>query len=354
MDDSTVAVYDSNAATYAANRNVRDPTPVEAFTSSCPPGRRLDLGCGPGLYFTLLGKPLIGIDASQSMLQVAGERRLQVPLMQADQEWLPFRRGSFTGIWASKCLQHVAADDLPMVLHDLHRVLDVGGLFAAELFAGVGTFVSDDDLPGRRFTLWDPAELTDLLIGAGFTDIDIHEGDTGGITARMLLTARRVRSLADTVGPGMRLLVCGLNPSLPAADAGVGFAGPTNRFWRALHDGGISSVDRDAVALLRRDHIGMTDLVKRATRAASELSTVDYRVGMERFSRLVRRTRPAAVCVVGLTGWRAAVDRYAKPGWQPAGPLDVPVYVMPSTSGLNAGTSLAELIGHLRFAFRID
>ena len=354
MDDSTVAVYDANAATYAEHRNVRDPEPATVFATTCPPGRRLDLGCGPGLYFSLLGTPLIGIDASWPMLHLADERRLAVPLAQADQERLPFRRGSFTGVWANKCLQHVAAEELPMVLHDIHRALDVGGRFAAELFSGNGTFVTDGDLPGRRFTLWNPDELTDLLIGAGFADIEVHSKGSSDSWTSLLVTARRSRTLADTVGGGMRLLVCGLNPSLPAADAGVGFAGPTNRFWRALHDGGISSVDRDAVAVLRRDHIGMTDLVKRATRAASELSTADYRLGMERLSRLVRRTHPAAVCVVGLAGWRAAVDRHARPGWQPTGTLDAPVYVMPSTSGLNAGTSLDELTAHLRRAAQLD
>jgi TDG/mug DNA glycosylase family protein len=47
------------------------------------------------------------------------------------------------------------------------------------------------------------------------------------------VSARRARTLPDTVGPGMRLLVCGLNPSLFAADAGVGYARPGNRFWPA-------------------------------------------------------------------------------------------------------------------------
>ena len=36
----------------------------------------------------------------------------------------------------------------------------------------------------------------------------------------------RGRTLPDTVGAGMRLLVCGLNPSVHAADAGVGYVTP--------------------------------------------------------------------------------------------------------------------------------
>jgi hypothetical protein len=51
-----------------------------------------------------------------------------------------------------------------------------------------------------------------------------------------------------------------------------------------------------------------------------------------------------------LAGWRGAVDRRAQPGVQPTGLADVPVYVMPSTSGLNARTSLDDLTEHLRSA----
>jgi TDG/mug DNA glycosylase family protein len=93
--------------------------------------------------------------------------------------------------------------------------------------------------------------------------------------------------------------------------------------------------------------IGMTDLVKRATARADELSPEEYRTGFERVARLVTWLRPRAVCVVGLSGWRVAVDRRAAPGWQSTGLDDVPVYVMPNTSGLNARTPLSALTDHL-------
>ncbi len=321
MDAETLAAYDAGADDYAAHRSVRDTKPASEFASAAPEGRRLDLGCGPGLYFDLIGAPLVACDASLPMLRVARSGHQTVPLALVDQEALPFARGSFGGVWANKCLQHVAAADLPMVLADLHRIVRVDGVLALEVFAGEGEFRSDDDLPGRRFTLWDPVELEDLLSGAGFAVDHLEVTGEGDDLNRLLIRATRLRTLPDTVGPDMRLLVCGLNPSLVAADEGVGFAGPTNRFWKALHRAGLSDVDRDARQLLGRDRIGMTDQVKRATRAASELTVADYRDGMDRLVRLVARTRPAAVCVVGLAGWRAAVDRSAAPGWQPDSPL---------------------------------
>jgi len=53
---------------------------------------------------------------------------------------------------------------------------------------------------------------------------------------------------------------------------------------------------------------------------------------------------------VGLAGWRAAADRKAVAGVQPESLGGVPVYVMPSTSGLNARTTPTQLAAHLRAA----
>ena len=181
----------------------------------------------------------------------------------------------------------------------------------------------------------DPQRRADVVEGAGFDD----RGDV----------LVRLRSLPDTVGPDCRLLVCGLNPSLHAADAGVGFVTPSNRFWRAATAADLLTATHDPRHALDVDRVGMTDLVKRATPRAAELRTAEYRAGLDRLTRLCEWLRPGAVVFVGLAGWRAAVDRRAGPGWhRPLGPT--PVYVMPSTSGLNAATSLDDLTEHLRTA----
>jgi double-stranded uracil-DNA glycosylase len=209
----------------------------------------------------------------------------------------------------------------------------------------------DDDRPARPLTRRQPP-LHDLLVGAGFEPEGPAPSTTAGRAAHgpLVTRARRARTLPDTVGAGMRLLFCGLNPSLYAADAGVGFARPGNRFWPAALAAGLVSVDRDPDHALRHHGIGMTDLVKRATVAADELTTAEYRSGLSRVERLARWLRPGAICFVGLAGWRAAVDRRARPGPQADGLAGVPVYVMPSTSGLNARTSRDELTAHFRQA----
>ena len=70
----------------------------------------------------------------------------------------------------------------------------------------------------------------------------------------------------------MRILVCGLNPSLVAADAGFGYAGATNRFWAAAVAAGLVAHPRQPLAGLAEDGMGMTDLVKRATPNADGLT----------------------------------------------------------------------------------
>jgi len=193
----------------------------------------------------------------------------------------------------------------------------------------------------------DPAErIADVVLGAGFVVVDggrVRAGRWTGVVERR-------RTLPDTVGPGLRLLMVGLNPSVIAADAGFGFASPSNRYWRAALAAGVVSVTHDPPLALSVDRVGMTDLVKRATPKSAEVTVAEYRAGAARVGRLAMWLQPGALCLVGLEGWRAAVDRRAAPGWQPTSLGGRPTYVMPSTSGLNASVRVDDLIAHLRRA----
>jgi TDG/mug DNA glycosylase family protein len=144
--------------------------------------------------------------------------------------------------------------------------------------------------------------------------------------------------------------MCGLNPSLHAVEAGLGYVTPGNRFWPAMLEAGLVTRDRDGEHALRVHRIGMTDLVARATPRAAELTTAEYRDGLAVLEAKCERFGPGAVCFVGLAGWRAAVDRRAVAGPQERTLGGRPAYVMPSTSGLNAATPLAVLVDHLRAA----
>ncbi|MEO7573730.1 MAG: mismatch-specific DNA-glycosylase, partial [Acidimicrobiales bacterium] len=246
---------------------------------------------------------------------------------------------------------HLRSTDVPMGLADLHRALALGAPAELTFFEGQAegrAIFPDDDFPGRWFSSWTAQRLEDVVHGAGF-DLEGMGQRTGAPGEQgFRVRAARARTLPDTVGTGMRLLVCGLNPSEHAADAGVGYVTPGNRFWPAAVAAGLVSRDRDPRQALLEHGIGMTDLVKRATPRAAALTATEYREGITRLERLCAWLQPQAVCVVGLAGWRAAVDRAAGAGWQLTDLGGRPVYLMPSTSGLNTGTSRSAIEGHLR------
>jgi len=353
--DPTISIYDAHAAEWVSRREPQfDDLAAELGVNAVGPGPVVDLGCGPGWNLPSLDRRAagaVGMDASRGMLTQARSRGVGSPLIAADLRALPFRHGALAGAWASRSYVHLARAEVPLALADLHRSLAPGAPVVLHLFGGDvehGPHINDT-FAGRRFSQWPEALLHDVVVGAGF-ELDALEGTRTAYEPLLTVRARRVQSLPDTIGRGMRLLVCGLNPSPAAADAGVGFFRAGNRFWPAALAAGLVTRDRDPRHALAVHAVGMTDLVKRTTRRADELERGEYAAGIERLDRLCAWLEPDAVCLVGLAGWRAAVDRHASAGWQERDLGGRPVYVMPSTSGLNATTSMDELIEHLRAA----
>lgn len=358
----TVEVYENDAAGYAERRGVQRPERTKAFATAIGDGgRRLDLGCGPGHYLPLLGRPAVALDAAHAMARAATTVAADVPALQGDLARLPFGRHVFAGVWASKAHQHLPAAELPAALAEVHRVLPVGGRFELTVFAAepgsptseeITDAASGDDLPGRWFTWWNPDHLATVVAAAGFAvdQFQLVPTRSDDTHQRIELTATAQHALPDHVGADMRLLCCGLNPSVHAADAGVAYVTGSNRFWLALVAAGLASRPRDPRHMLSHHRVGLTDLVKRPTARADEVSPAEYREGLVRLTELCEWLRPEAVAMVGLHGWRLAVDRNAMVGWQPRSLGPTPVYVLPSTSGLNARILLSDLADHLRAA----
>lgn len=346
MDRATVEVYERRADEWAERRSPLHRERAVRLAARILTGLAVaDLGCGPGNYLADLGPEAVGIDAAAAMLALA---RPHSKLVQADIEALPLRDRSLGGAWASNSYLHVPRTRLPLALARLHWAMAVGAPVTMSVVVGDGDGAwPGDDFPGRLFAFWQPENLAALLVGAGF-EVD----DVAVAGERVWAEARRARTLPDTAGPGQRVLVCGLNPSVVAADAGYGFAGPSNRFWRAAVTSGLVTRPRDPLGCAVHDGVGMTDLVKRATPNAAVLAVEEYQAGAERVRRLVEWLRPQLVLFVGLAGWRAAVDRKAVTGLQPEHFGGVPAYVMPSTSGLNAHSTPASLADHMVDALR--
>lgn len=347
MDQRTVDVYEHRAAEWLAEKIRPIPESLAAFAARVPAGTlRLDLGCGPGWHTPGLGAPAIASDAAKAMLDLVPTYAPGAARVLADLEALPFRRGALGGTWAHKCYMHIPAVRVPMALADLHRSTQVGGALHVHVTSDRLVPDFEDHFGGRHFDYWPLDRLVDVVIGAGFTIMETRDDGEEWIDVE----AVRARTLPDTVGPDMRLLLVGLNPSEYSADAGAGFARPGNRFWPAAASAGLATRSRDPFHTLRVDGIGMTDIVKRATPSAKELTREEYQLGAARLTRLVTWLEPRAVCFVGLSGYRAAIDRKAESGWQSQPFGGRPAYVMPNTSGINAHARPADLAEHLRRA----
>ncbi len=139
--------------------------------------------------------------------------------------------------------------------------------------------------------------------------------------SRAELESFRDAEVPDLLGgpddPSVRLLFVGINPGLWTAATQTHFAHPGNRFYPALLRGGVITAPVDAAAGMgeedrarfRARGIGITNLVRRATAKASELTTEELRAGgAARAERArdgreprsgVRRGRPRRRAAVG-------------------------------------------------------
>ena len=148
-----------------------------------------------------------------------------------------------------------------MALADVHRVLARRRPVRADdvRTATAPTIRSrpDDDLPGRLFTWWQPAASDRRRwSGAGFVVESTRAGRRRVATPASRPRPRRRGRCPTTWAPGMRLLCCGLNPSLHAADAGIGYVtGPATASGRRCRDAGLATRrPRPAPPAPRRPH----------------------------------------------------------------------------------------------------
>jgi TDG/mug DNA glycosylase family protein len=145
--------------------------------------------------------------------------------------------------------------------------------------------------------------------------------------------------IPDLVGPDLRVLLVGINPSLYSGWSGRHFARPGNRLWRTLHEAGFTDrvLHPSQTEAIVAAGLGITNLVARATARADELSADEMRAGVEPLGQLVRRLRAPYVAFLGVTAYRVAFDRpKATVGRQPEPFEGAVVWVLPNPSGLNA------------------
>lgn len=177
-----------------------------------------------------------------------------------------------------------------------------------------------------------------------------------GFTREELEAARDV-TVPDLIGPGLRLLFVGINPGLWTAASQTHFAHPGNRFYPALLaagiigrdiDRGTGMSDADRRHLISRG-IGITNVVRRTTAKASELTVAELRAGGEHLRAFVAEHAPAVVAIAGVTAYRSAFRLpKATMGQQPEPFEGALLWVVPNPSGLNAHETTESLAAAYR------
>lgn len=151
---------------------------------------------------------------------------------------------------------------------------------------------------------------------------------------------------------GLDVVFVGINPAVYSVERGHYFARASNRFWPCISRSALTRRARAGLGVdtlgpandraLLNYGIGFTDLVKRATPKASDLSAAELAAGVEHLLAKIRRFKPRIACFHGITGYRFVHALLAGKTPAPAlGPQEVlagttRLFLVPNPSGANA------------------
>ena len=152
--------------------------------------------------------------------------------------------------------------------------------------------------------------------------------------------------MPDIIAPGLRVLFCGINPSVYSVVVGHHFARPGNRFWKALFNGGFTphlfAPEEDLK--LPDFGLGITNVASRSSVAAADLSLEELRIGGIELREKVLHYAPQFLAVLGIGAFRTAFNQpQAILGEQSETIGSTRIWVLPNPSGLNAHYQPADL-----------
>jgi len=150
-----------------------------------------------------------------------------------------------------------------------------------------------------------------------------------------------MKTLPDHLRKGMKMILVGCNPGDRSARVGHYYAGRGNQFWPIMYESGVIpeplgyQEDRRVVEF----GIGMTDLVKRPTRGVEEIERQEFAEGRVLLAQKLEEMKPRVIAFHGKMTYEKFTGRPCKLGLQKEKLYGAHVFVLPSTSGQNAGTS---------------
>jgi TDG/mug DNA glycosylase family protein len=157
-------------------------------------------------------------------------------------------------------------------------------------------------------------------------------------------------AVPDVLGPGMRVVFCGINPGHWSAAAGAAFANPRNDFWRLLHAAGFTPrvLRPEEQAELLSYGVGLTNAARRTTRGSSDLRKADFEGARDRLEEIALSFHPGAIAFVGKVAYTGVFGGRVEHGLQEGRLGDTALFVLPSTSPANAAVPWDERLRWFR------
>lgn len=149
----------------------------------------------------------------------------------------------------------------------------------------------------------------------------------------------RTTMVKDSLRKNLLILFIGFNPSPTSSDTGNPYAHRSNRFYRILHESGLTPVlhlPAEHRQMLTLYGYGFTNIVSRTTRRADELQTEELVAGRRVIMAKLKRFSPCIACFVGKGVYRPYSGRSQfSYGFQTDTAIKgIREFVGPATSGL--------------------
>ncbi|GAA5856195.1 hypothetical protein JCM9279_000933 [Rhodotorula babjevae] len=122
--------------------------------------------------------------------------------------------------------------------------------------------------------------------------------------------------LTDRIQDGLDVLFCGENPGIRTAELQLHYASPANHFYKCLHAARLTPaiLSPESSRTLPEDYnIGITNLIERPTREASELSKHELEAAVPVLLAKIARYRPKLVAFVGMKVCETVLRYFSPP-----------------------------------------